>query len=163
MTALEERDFPGTGDPTRLLGPETDDAAPFLEGLRAGRLVLQRCRDCACLRWPLAPVCPYCRSSELEWQELSGSGAVHSWVRYGRSYLPEFEPLMPYAVVSVALAEGPRMFGRLCDRDVEPYIGMPVRAIVERFPGGGRMPAFVAERSEPRAADREPVGESAAP
>ncbi len=156
MTVLEERDFPGAGDPTRLLGPETEDAAPFLEGLRARRLVLQRCRACRRWRWPLAPVCPYCRSPELDWEELSGRGAVHSWVRYRRSYLPEFEPLMPYVVVSVALAEGPRMFGRLrdCDIgcDIEPYIGMPVRAIVERFAGGGRMPAFVAE----------PVGESAA-
>lgn len=153
MTALELRDFPGAGDPTRLLAPETDDAAPFHEGLQACRLVLQRCRSCARLRWPLAPVCPYCRSPQLDWEELSGLGAVHSWVRYGRSYLPEFEPLMPYAVLSVALAEGPRMFGRLCDADVEPYIGMPVRAIVERFAGGGRMPAFAARR----------VGESAAP
>jgi uncharacterized OB-fold protein len=152
VTLLEERDFPGAGDPTRLLGPETEDAAPFLEGLRARRLVLQRCRACRRWRWPLAPVCPYCRSPELDWEELSGRGAVHSWVRYGRSYLPEFEPLMPYVVLSVALAEGPRMFGRLRARDLEPYIGMPVRAIVERFAGGGRMPAFVAD----------PVGESAA-
>lgn len=153
MTLLEQRDFPGTGDPTRLLPLENADIAPFTAGLRAGRLVLQRCRGCGRIRWPLAPVCPYCRSAELDWQELSGLGAVHSWVRYGRSYLPEFEPLMPYVVLSVALAEGPRMFGRLCDAGVEPYIGMPVRAIVERFAGGGRMAAFVAER----------VGESAAP
>jgi uncharacterized OB-fold protein len=68
---------------------------------------------------------------------------VHSWIRYHRGYLPEFEPLMPYHVLCVALDGGPRMFGRLADDAADPWIGMPVQAIVERFPGGECVPAFV--------------------
>ena len=53
---------------------------------------------------------------------------------------------MPYDVLCVALAEGPRMFGRLAGAPgaAEPWIGMPVRAIVERFAGGDCAVAFVA-------------------
>jgi uncharacterized protein len=154
---LEQRDFPGAGDPARLLPPASADLAPFLDGLRERRLMLQRCRGCRRLRHPIAPVCPYCRGTEFGWESLAGRGTVHSWIRYRRSYLPEFEPLMPYVVLSVTLAEGPRMFGRLRDADgdpsVEPHIGMAVRAIVERCPDGRCIAAFVADG----------VGESAAP
>jgi uncharacterized protein len=140
---LDERAFPGAGDPSRLLPPLSTDLAPFLDGLRERRLVLRRCEDCAQFRHPPGPVCPYCGSPRHAPAEVSGQGAVHSWIRYHRSYLPEFEPLMPYVIVSAGLDEGPRIFGRLCDGGEEPYIGMPVRAIVERCESGICLPAFV--------------------
>jgi uncharacterized OB-fold protein len=141
---LTVREFPGSGDPAYLLPPRTGDVAPFWDALREGRLTLQRCRDCGRARFPVAPVCPYCGGRSHDWQPLSGSGTVHSWIRYHRSYLPEFEPLMPYDVLCVALDDGPRMFGRLAGDAGDPWIGMPVQAIVERFPGGECVPAFVA-------------------
>jgi hypothetical protein len=141
---LALRAFAGAGDPAHLLPPRTDDVAPFWDGLREGRLTLQRCRDCGRARFPVAPVCPYCGGSSADWQPLSGTGTVHSWIRYHRGYLPEFEPLMPYAVLCVELDDGPRMFGRLVGEAPDPWIGMPVQAIVERFPGGECVPAFVA-------------------
>ena len=66
-------------------------------------------------------------------------------MRYRRGSLPQFEPLMPYAVLCVALEEGPRMFGRLAaEPDApDPWIGMAVRAIVERCEGGECVVAFV--------------------
>jgi len=141
---LEFRDFPGAGDPAALLPPRTREAAPFFDALRAGRLVLQACGACGRRRHPVAPVCPYCGGRTFAWRECSGDGTIHSWVRFRRSYLAEFEPLMPYDVLCVALAEGPRIFGRLADAgDAEPRIGMAVRAIVERFPGGECVAAFV--------------------
>ena len=141
---LTVREFPGSGDPAHLLPPRTGDVAPFWDALREGRLTLQRCRDCGRARFPVAPVCPYCGGRSCDWQPLSGSGTVHSWIRYHRGYLPEFEPLMPYHVLCVALDDGPRMFGRLAGDAPDPWIGMPVKAIVERFPGGECVPAFVA-------------------
>jgi uncharacterized OB-fold protein len=141
---LTVREFPGSGDPAYLLPPRTGDVAPFWDALREGRLTLQRCRDCGRARFPVAPVCPYCGGRSHDWRPLSGSGTVHSWIRYHRSYLPEFEPLMPYDVLCVALDDGPRMFGRLAGDAGDPWIGMPVQAIVERFPGGECVPAFVA-------------------
>ena len=141
---LTVREFPGSGDPGYLLPPRNRDVAPFWDALREGRLTLQRCSGCGRARFPVAPVCPHCGGRSWEWQPLSGAGCVHSWIRYHRGYLPEFEPLMPYHVLCVALDDGPRMFGRLAGDAPDPWIGMPVQAIVERFPGGECVPAFVA-------------------
>ena len=135
--ALELREFPGAGDPSYLLPPPSE----FLSALREGRLVLQGCDACGRLRYPIAPVCPYCGGEAFAWQELSGRGTVHSWARYHRSYLPEFEPLMPYAVVSVELEDGVRIYGRFADGG-EPEIGLAVQAIAERWPGGQCVHAF---------------------
>jgi uncharacterized OB-fold protein len=145
---LAMHDFPGDGDPTHLLPRANRDSAPFFEGLRTGRLTLQRCGECARVRNPVAPVCPHCGGESFEWQQCGGGGTVHSWVRYRRSYLPEFESLMPYVVVSVALDEGPRMFGRLANGDADPQIGMRVQAVVERLPSGACVPAFVAVEAQ---------------
>jgi uncharacterized OB-fold protein len=139
---LDERPFPGAGDPSRLL-PLSADLAPFLDGLRERRLVLRRCEDCTRFRHPPGPVCPHCGSASHAPAEVSGYGTIHSWIRYHRSYLPEFDPLMPYVIALVALEEGVRIFGRLGDGAEDPYIGMPVRAIVERCASGICLPAFV--------------------
>jgi uncharacterized OB-fold protein len=142
---LELRDFPGGGDPTHLLPRRTRQNAPFLAGLAQGRLQLQRCVACGHARYPVAPACPRCGDTALRWEQLPGTGAVHSWIRYRRSYLAEFEPLMPYAVLCVALDDGPRMFGRLAGTDRDPAVGDRVRMIVERLPSGEHTIAFVAE------------------
>jgi uncharacterized OB-fold protein len=141
--ALPFRDFPGTGKLAHLLPAANEQNAPFFDGLREGRLALQGCSGCGRPRYPFGPVCPYCGGEAFGWQALSGNGVIHSWIRYQRSYLPELEPLMPYVVVAVGLAEGARIFGRLAEASEEPYVGMPVRAIVERWPGGECVHAFV--------------------
>jgi uncharacterized OB-fold protein len=71
---------------------------------------------------------------------------VHSWIRYHRTYLPQFEPLLPYVVLCVTLVEGPRIFGRLVDADrggPDPSPGMPVEVVFERWPDGGVVHAFM--------------------
>jgi hypothetical protein len=141
---LRMRDFPGQGDPDHLLPRLSEDNVRFFEALAAGRLELQRCADCGRPRFPLAPICPYCEGEGFSWEALSGRGTVHSWIRYQRPYLDEFAPLMPYSVLTVALEEGARLFGRLADAEVEPWIGMPVQAIIERWPGGRCIHAFIA-------------------
>ena len=141
---LELREFPGGGDGAALLPPRTLENAPYWDGLRERRLVLQRCAACAHARYPVAPVCPRCGAAEHAWEALSGAGSVHSWVRYRRAYLPEFEPLLPYDVLCVSLDRGPRVFGRLVDSGggEPPGIGMAVQALVERFGGGDCVLAF---------------------
>lgn len=139
---LEIRGFPGAGDPAALLPARTLQNAPFFDGLARGALSVQACEACGRARWPIAPVCPHCGGRAFAWRALSGAGTVHSWVRYRRGYLPEFEALMPYDVLCVSLDGGPRLFGRLAGSG-EPRIGMAVQAIVERFPGGECVPAFV--------------------
>jgi uncharacterized OB-fold protein len=141
---LELREFPGAGDGAALLPARTPENAPYWDGLRERRLLLQRCGACARARYPIAPVCPRCGASEFRWEELAGAGSVHSWVRYQRAYLPQFEPLVPYEVACVSLEHGPRVFGRLVHEPAigAPAIGIAVQALVERFPGGDCVLAF---------------------
>ncbi len=116
--------------------------------------MLRRCAGCGRARHPPAPVCPYCLCAAADWSEVPGTGHVHSWIRYRRAYLPEYEPLMPYVVVCAELDDGPRLFGRLCDRSPgrEPWSGMPLRAIVERCASGECLLGFVAAVVEESAA-----------
>jgi hypothetical protein len=140
---LELREFPAGGDGAALLPPRTRENAPYWDGLRERRLLLQRCEGCGRARYPVAPVCPHCGSSVHSWQPLTGAGSVHSWVRYRRAYLPEFESLIPYDVLCVSLEHGPRVFGRLLGpAEEDPSIGMAVQALVERFADGECVLAF---------------------
>jgi uncharacterized protein len=144
IPALDVVSFPGTGETAYLIPRVTPDTEAFWDGLNDGRLTLQRCSACGKPRYPVAPVCPYCRTSKYVWDVVSGVGAVFSWIRYHKSYQPEFDQLMPYVVLCVQLDAGPRMFGRLAS-DVQPEIGMRVTVIGERWADGRVLPAFNSE------------------
>ena len=135
-------EFPGRAALGALVIPASSSTQFHVEQLRSGILSLQRCSDCGRCRYPIAPVCPYCGRPLFDWISCTGTGTIFSWVRYPRSYLPEFETLVPYVVLCVELAEGARMFGRLVEPGVEPRIGMGVQAVVERWSDGGHAPAF---------------------
>lgn len=140
------REFPGSGELGPLLPPLTEQSAPFFDGLRESRLLLQRCESCNRVRGHVGVVCPFCGGETSSWETAGGAGTVHSWIRYRRSYLPEFESLVPYVVLCVTLDEGPRIFGRLVDADGggddDPFSGMPVEVVFERWSDGGVMHAF---------------------
>lgn len=140
---ITDRAFPC--DPTSLLPAVTPDNRLWWDGIAAGELHAQRCTGCNRLRYPIVPVCPWCHGTKFDWKKLSGKGQVYSWVRYHRSYLPEFEDLMPYIVITAQLDEGVRMYGRLANtiaRDETIAIGAPVEAVIERWPDGRCVPAF---------------------
>ena len=137
---IVNRDFPI--DPAGLLPAITPDNEAHWSALACGELVLQGCADCGCVRYPIAPVCSSCGSTEWEWKQLSGQGSIFSWVRYQRPYLPEFQDLMPYAVAVIELDEGARMYGRLIENDAEATIGARVEIVIERWPDGRCVPAF---------------------
>lgn len=140
---ITERSFPQ--DPTGLLPALTPDNREYWDGLAAGELRVQRCTGCNRLRYPIVPVCPHCSGTKFDWRKLSGRGQVYSWVRYHRGYLPEFEDLMPYIVITAQMQEGVRMYGRLANtiaRDEKIAMGAPVETIIERWPDGRCVPAF---------------------
>ena len=105
---------------------------PYWEGLKARRLLLQRCTDCAKVWFPIGPVCPGCLSDAFEWAPMSGRGVVHNFVVYERAWLPWFENRLPYAVVQVQLDEGPRLTANMPDTPLASiHIGMRVEAAYE--------------------------------
>ncbi len=99
---------------------------PHWEGLREHRLVAPRCDRCSHVWLPPGPWCPSCWSRAFIWVELSGLGTITSWVRFHQQYYAAGPFEVPYAVVEVSLAEGPRLYGQLTDT-VEPVVGTAVR------------------------------------
>lgn len=112
------------------------------DGLCRGHLLLPKCNSCGRTGRPAGAVCPWCLSSSREWVETSPDALVHSVVRYHRAYLPEFEHLVPYAVVAAQMAGGPVLYGRWLVTKVVPYIGQPILAAVEKWADGFGSLAF---------------------
>ncbi|MCC8980943.1 Zn-ribbon domain-containing OB-fold protein [Bradyrhizobium acaciae] len=95
-----------------LPAPDADTAA-FWRGLQQGRLLLQHCRRCRHVQYYQQATCRQCGSEELDHQPASGRGKVHSFSVVHRAPGPAFKADVPYAVLLVELAEGPRMISTL--------------------------------------------------
>jgi uncharacterized OB-fold protein len=106
----------------------TDYTRGFWEGTQAGELRMQRCGACGFLRYPNAPWCPQCLSDTWEWQKLSGKGTILSYLIFHQGYHPGWKGRLPYNVVVVQLAEGPRMFSNVLPlEEHELEVGMEVQ------------------------------------
>ncbi len=124
------------------------DAQPYWDGLQTGQLRVQRCGSCDRLRHYPRPMCPACHSFEVDWVTLSGAGTVHSWTRPHQSALPGFADAVPFTLVTVDMAEGVRVLGRLLDDDLAGlHIGAPVSASIQPAPSGQPQPVFRLVRS----------------
>jgi uncharacterized OB-fold protein len=88
--------------------PDADTAALW-RGLREGKLLLQHCGDCGHVQYYQQGFCRACGSDRLDHRAASGHGKVHSFSVVHRAPGPAFKGDVPYAVLLVELAEGPRM------------------------------------------------------
>jgi uncharacterized OB-fold protein len=126
------------------------DSAPFWEGVRSHRLLVQRCRDCGRLLFPARPICAHCAGSALEWVPVSGRGTVISWVVTHQVFNKLFADAVPYTTVLVQLEEQPDllMYGNLADEGAEAGTGVRVPpGTGTRVPPGTRAPAGQAVQS----------------
>ena len=94
-----------TLEPGRPRPEPTPETKHFWEGTRAGKLLLQRCKDTGKAYFPPRPFSPYTGSRNVEVFEASGKATLHSYVIHHRP-VPGFKP--PYAIAVVELEEGPR-------------------------------------------------------
>jgi uncharacterized OB-fold protein len=124
--------------------PEIDRAhAPFFAAAKDHRLVVQRCDGCGLLRFPPREVCSSCLATEASWIEVSGRGEIFSFNVMHQIYHPAFASKVPYAVVVVKLAEGPKMISNLLDCPLaEIRIGMPVEVVFETMSEDITLPKF---------------------
>ncbi len=103
---------------------------PFWQAAAKGRLAMQKCARCGHVRFPVGPVCTSCLSEQSTWVPLSGKGTVLAHLVFYRAYDPAWKGEVPYSVVMVELAEGPRMFSNLHDPDKRfvdaDLVGRPV-------------------------------------
>jgi uncharacterized OB-fold protein len=79
--------------------------APFIDGLREGKLLLSRCTKCGRLEYQ-AVLCACSETPSFEWIESSGAGSVHAFATFHQKYSPRFAEL-PYSACVVELDEGP--------------------------------------------------------
>ncbi len=91
-----------------LPAPNADTTA-FWRGLKDERLLLQHCSRCGHVQYYQQANCRACGSEQLEHRPASGRGKVHSFSVVHRAPGPAFKTDVPYAVLLVELAEGPRM------------------------------------------------------
>jgi len=111
-----------------VTGPVTDgESAPFWDGLREHRIVLQKCGGCERVRFPPMPGCPHCGAVERSEVDVDGRGTLYSWVRVHRALTMDMSGDVPYNVGVISLDAGARVIARF---DGVPAIG---RAAVPYF------------------------------
>jgi uncharacterized OB-fold protein len=121
----------------------TADNRPFWEATKRRELRLQRCAACGRFRYPPAPVCPECLSEDSTWTRVSGRGTVSTFVVFHKIYFPSFARDVPYNVVQVELAEGPRLTANLVDVPNEQItVGMPVEVVFDDVTAEVTLPRF---------------------
>ena len=119
------------------------DSAPYWEGAKDGKLMIQRCRNTGQTFLYSRQLVPGVDDSEVEWIEASGQGEVYSFTVARRPAGAAFLGDCPYVVVSVTLAEGARIMSNLVTDDVDAVkIGMPVHIFFDAVTDDLTIPKF---------------------
>jgi uncharacterized OB-fold protein len=86
---------------------------PYWKGAAAGKLLIQKCKECGKLQMFPRVVCVDCFSGDIEWIPAKGTGKINtfSWVRVPRN--PAFKEDVPICYINVILDEGVIMESRL--------------------------------------------------
>ncbi|TPG36618.1 Zn-ribbon domain-containing OB-fold protein [Mycolicibacterium hodleri] len=129
--------------PPEAVHISTDSSTlPFWEAAKEGRLVAPQCGSCGTFRLPPTPFCPACRSTNVDWPELSGLATVFTFsVVRGYPGIPDIT-LVP-AVLDLPDAPGARLVCSLIDVDPdEVHIGMSVTVDFAPISDGWQQPVF---------------------
>jgi uncharacterized OB-fold protein len=119
----------------------SQDTSFFWDGLKLGKLLIQRCTDCDLLRHPPGPACTQCQSFDWDTLESKGLGEIYSFVVVHKPIFPAFES--PHPVGLIALDEGVRLVAPLlAAQRGQLAIGKRVQAIFEASDDQHRMPLF---------------------
>ena len=119
----------------------TYDQLFWFDGLKAGKLLIQKCTQCGSLRHPPGPMCGSCRSLAWETIEAGGGGSIHSFVVVHYPQIPSLD--YPNQVVLVDLDEGVRVVANTVDttRD-QLVIGARVELVVQQCDDDLALPFF---------------------
>jgi uncharacterized OB-fold protein len=120
-----------------------DDTRAYWAGLTRGELLLQHCRDCGHVQFYQRALCGRCLGPNLEHRPASGRGTIYSFSTVYRPPSPEFKDDVPYTVVLVELAEGPRMLSTLVDVAPETVrLGQAVEVVFDPIAPEVTLPRF---------------------
>jgi len=124
-----------------LPSPDADTAALW-SGMRDGRLLLLHCKACGRVEYYQQQICRTCSSEDLETRPASGHGVIHSYSVVHRAPGPAFKKDVPYAVILVELAEGPRMISTYAGDPEEVDFDMKVCITFEKVSDEITLPRF---------------------
>jgi uncharacterized OB-fold protein len=115
---------------------------PFWDGARAGKLMLQFCKDTQRFQHYPRPVSIYSGSRNLEWREVSGRGHIYACTIV-RIPGPGLEGRVPLSVATVELDEGVRTIANIIGSNPEDVtIGRRVVLAWDQLDGDTPYPAF---------------------
>lgn len=122
-----------TGLPIPVAEPDRL-SAPYWEGLRQGRLLVQRCSHCQ--TWQFGPewLCHSCHVFDPAWIEIEPRGRIFSWERVWHPSHSALSSHGPYLAVLVELphAGSVRMVGNLLGDPMQKVvIGAEVEGVFE--------------------------------
>ena len=118
-------------DPT----PSPDTKA-FWDAANDGRFLIRHCKDCNKSHWYPRPICPFCSSTNTEWRQGSGLGAIYAFAPLRRA--PN-----PYILAYVTLAEGPTMMTNIIGSEPEDLsTGQAVKLRFVKSVGDTSVPVF---------------------
>ena len=112
----------------------TDLDRPFWDGLRAGRLLLQRCRACHRFQWGPEWICHRCLSFDYDFVEVPPEGRLYSHQRVWHPVHPALTSQGAYiiALVEIPHADNVRLVGNLLGDAQQPLvIGSELEAVFE--------------------------------
>ncbi|MRF40589.1 acyl dehydratase [Escherichia coli] len=143
----------------------TEISAPFWEGLKARRLLIQQCGACA--QWLFYPRrhCPACLAPDPAWREVSGQATLYSYTLTSIPTLPDFIDEMPQKLAVVELAEGVRINTTLVGlEEGQISVGMPLQPVFAEVDAKGtRLLRFTSLEQDTAALETPPVVEAVAP
>ena len=108
---------------------------PIGRGLKAEKLMVQKCNGCGTHQFGPEWICHKCHSFDISWVEAEGKGTIYSWERAWHPVHPALRAREePYIVVLVELAGAGnvRMIGNLMgDPHQDVVIGSKVEVVFE--------------------------------
>lgn len=118
-------------------------SAPFFDGARQGRLMLQCCAACGKWSFPVRERCPHCFAAKLEWRQASGFGTLYTFAIMHQVMNPGFAGAVPYNIAQIDLEEGVRMTSNVVGIPNDALkIGMKLEAIFEDVGQDVSLPKF---------------------
>ena len=129
------------GKINRIHPVENHDHEHFWQGLRDGKLLIQKCDGCGTLRHPPQPMCEQCQSTEWSTIESQGKGTVYTFTVMHYPEIPPFD--YPNAIVLVDLEEGVRIVSQLIGTKPDQIeIGMKVEMKLTEVQQDMTLPLF---------------------
>jgi uncharacterized OB-fold protein len=131
------------GHMDKFLPRPTPESAPFWQGCKDHKLLLQYCTACGTHQFYPRVICAKCMSEQLEWREASGRGTVETYTIVTRAVSDAYAADVPYVIALITLEEGPRMMSNVIGCNVESVTcGVAVEVIFERWSDAITMPKF---------------------